>query len=854
MQVKPTAECSELWQQGFGDEGTNEDVSRLVTSLRIIRRNAGMLSTRIAVSLPELTIHDISHLDALWEVASTVAGSDFPLNPIEAYVFGAAMLIHDAGLCFEAYSGGREALRETLEWRDAYGRLSRTPNEMRDLEQEADFEALRALHASQATRLAIEPWRRDEGELYLIDDQELRENYGQLIGDLASSHHWDLEIVVSHFATPRPPAPFFDTNWVVDSLKVACMLRVADAGHMDGSRAPSFLLRVLQMNSLSRAHWRAQNRLGKLIVSRDDPTQLVIASTGPFRRSESSAWWVAFDLIDRFDTELRRCNDVLEASHGGPRRTFARRSVAGSGQVKELVQYVETADWKPTDSTVHVSDVAALVTNLGGEQLYGKDADCLYVALRELIQNAADAIGVRRSLPGDGEFAGRIFVRLNRRDDGGWILQVDDNGVGMSQTTLTKDLLDFGRSFWASERAAREFPGVHASGYTPVGRFGIGFFSIFMAAKKVTVYSRRFDKGLDDVRCLSFENGISLRPTLGFDRPDDWGMHLCTRVELELDPTVFSQPIQFTIRCNLQGHENFDVTFEDYVRSVVAGIDVPVFVVTDRGSRRVHEGFPPQPRRRGVWLGNLSYVNSGVNEAAKAGLARATPRLREIRDGEKCYGLAAIDVLGRGGGLFLSGKAVGGLVSPHSRYDDSFVGLIDHFPASAQRGPGERAAPKGIMERWMAEQIVLLKDANLSAPESIYAAYSIRGLGFDPIDVLQGLLLSTHAGISFAPIQTLRNILRSGLRIGFPVSATFGHHLDSYSQFVQMPNMSTCVVIKNGEFNNARLSCGVPDDPNSLIGVVHRVLVHAGENPTWLRREKVYRSLLGEGDCLEVHL
>ena len=154
----------------------------------------------------------------------------------------------------------------------------------------------------------------------------------------------------------------------------------------------------------------------------------------------------------------------------------------------------------------------------------------------------------------------------------------------------------------------------------------------------------------------------------------------------------------------------------------------------------------------------------------------------------------------------------------------------------------------------MAEQIALLKDANLSAPESIYAAYSIRGLGFDPIDVLQGLLLSTHAGISFAPIQTLRNILRSGLRIGFPVSATFGHHLDSYSQFVQMPNMSTCVVIKNGEFNNARLSCGVPDDPNSLIGVVHRVLVHAGENPTWLRREKVYRSLLGEGDCLEVHL
>ena len=194
-------ESSKLWQRGFGDEGTDENVSRLVTSLRVIRRNVEVLTSRIAVSLPELTIHDISHLDALWEVADTVAGSDFPLNPIEAYVFGAAVLLHDTGLCFEVYSGGRDALRETLEWRDAYGRLSRTPSDTENLEKEADFEALRALHASKAARLAIKPWRGDEEELYLIDDRELRENYGQLIGDLASSHHWNLEMVVSRFAT-----------------------------------------------------------------------------------------------------------------------------------------------------------------------------------------------------------------------------------------------------------------------------------------------------------------------------------------------------------------------------------------------------------------------------------------------------------------------------------------------------------------------------------------------------------------------------------------------------------------------------------------------------------------------------
>ena len=851
MQRKANVENTELWQQGFANEGTNENVSRLATSLRGIRRNAEALTSRIAGSLPELTIHDISHLDALWEVASTVAGCDFPLNPLEAYVFGASVLLHDAGLCFEAYSGGRAALRGTLEWRDAYGRLSRTSSDVQNLEQEADFEALRALHASQAAQLAIKPWVGEDEEFYLIDDRELRESYGRLIGDLASSHHWNLELVVRRFQTRRPPAAFLDADWEVDSLKIACMLRVADAGHMDGTRAPSFLLRILQMNSLSRAHWVAQNRLGRLTVRSDDPLQLTIASTNPFPRHEAAAWWVAFDLVETFDKELRQCNDVLDTSPGGPRTTFARKRVAGAGQVGELVKHVETTGWEPTDSTVHVSDVSALVTKLGGEQLYGKDADRLNIALRELIQNAADAICVRRSLD-SGEFVGRILIRLRRGMDGGWTLQVDDDGVGMSQSTLTTDLLDFGRSFWASERAAREFPGVHASGYTPIGRFGIGFFSIFMAAKKVNVFSRRFDKGLEDVRCLSFDNGISLRPTLSYDRPDDFGMDLCTRVELELKPDVVENPDQIRIRCNVQGHEEFGVTFGDYVAAMVAGINVPVVVETASGRRKVHEGYPPEPEKREEWLGTLSYVSAGVNERAKAGLTQAIPRLREIRDGEKCYGLAAIDVLGQTGGAFLSGKAVGGLVNPHSRYDDSFVGLIDHVPTTARRDAGEMAAPQHSIDTWMSGQMALLKKANLSPIESILAGYSICSLGYDPKDVLQGLLVNSQSRTAFMSIHEITEHLKSGLRLGFLLSPAIGHHLDQFSNKVSISGILTCIVITNGKFNDAAISAGIPENMNSLIGVVHRVLVEAGESPRWSIKEKVYSGTFGQGDLLEV--
>ena len=848
------AERSVLWRHAFGDEGRNASVARLATSLRGIRERVRQLASRIAGSLPELTIHDVSHLDALWDVASTVAGPDYPLNPLEAYVFGASVLLHDAGLCFDAYSGGQEALRRTLEWRDAHGRLSRIARGAPNLKQEADLEALRTLHASKAACLATEPWRTEGHELYIIDDHDLRENYGALIGDIASSHHWDLDMIASRFKIPRPAAEFLDADWVVDCLKVACLLRVADAGHMDAARAPSFLLRVLQMNTLSRAHWKAQNRLGRLTVGPDDPAQLVVASTRPFPRRDSAAWWVAFDLIEAFDRELRRSNAVLEASAGGSHRAFACKGVAGAGQVRELVQYVETDDWEPTDSTVHVSDVANLVATLGGEQLYGKDADRLNVALRELIQNATDAICARRSLPNSGGFEGSITIRLLKRNDGGWTLQVDDDGVGMSSTTLTSDLLDFGRSFWVRERAAREFPGIHASGYTPIGRFGIGFFSIFMAAKNAHVFSRRFDKGLDDIRCLSFDNGLTLRPTLSSKKPADLGMSVCTRVEMELKPGVVEDPEQVKVRCSIQGHSDFTVPFEDYVAAMVAGVDVRISVEREGGQREVQRRFPPAAKERETWLRTLAYVGCGVNQSANRGLMRALPRLREIRDGQRCYGLAAIDVLGLHGGVFLSSKAVGGLVNPHARYDDSFVGLIEHLPSGAQRGPGETAAPAESMERWVTEQIGLLGTADLSAEQWVLASYSVGNLGFDAIDVMRYLLLSGDGELRFVPVGGLAECLRRGVRVVFPVLQTIDHHLDSHAGRLAIPGVWSCVVVKNGRFNDARLEGGVPGEARSLIGVVHRVLVSAGESPSWRRRRNVYRSFLGQGDCLEVLL
>jgi hypothetical protein len=150
-----------------------------------------------------------------------------------------------------------------------------------------------------------------------------------------------------------------------------------------------------------------------------------------------------------------------------------------------------------------------------------------------------DAIQARRHLQSRPPEWGTIVVELTRRHDGIW-LSVEDTGVGMSEAVLVGPLLDFGSSLLRSPQIADEFPGLAAKGMDAVGRFGIGFFSVFMLGDQVRVTTRRYDRAEIDALVLEFKNGIGSRPILSSaplgTTPLDGG----TRVEIKLriDPGV----------------------------------------------------------------------------------------------------------------------------------------------------------------------------------------------------------------------------------------------------------------------------------------------------------------------------
>jgi hypothetical protein len=427
-------------------------------------------------------------------MADIIAGDKYPLTPTEAFVFGGAVLLHDAGMALASYPEWLESLKKKQEWKDLImvefqKTEGRAPNaeEILDPPEEvrriATARLLRLLHAQQAESLALNPWKKssEDSPRYLIEDSEIRIAFGRIIGTIASSHWWTIDRIAREFVQTLGSPQWCPSEWTIGPLKLACLLRVADAAHIDARRAPGFLCALRKPASEAIDHWNFHEKLQKPHIEGD---ALAYTSGYAFPIREASAWWLCLDTLTHIDRELRQV-DALLADKGIQR--FAASRVAGIESPERLVLYVPTDSWLPVNAVLQVSDIPRLVQKLGGEELYGKNPE---VAVRELIQNSADAIRARRLLEGRPDDWGTIYVRLGEDEHGHW-LEVEDNGIGMSSEVLTQDLLDFGKCYWGSERMLQEFPGLLSSGFAPTGKYGIGFFSVFMLGETVRIITRR---------------------------------------------------------------------------------------------------------------------------------------------------------------------------------------------------------------------------------------------------------------------------------------------------------------------------------------------------------------------------
>ena len=113
------------------------------------------------------------------------------------------------------------------------------------------------------------------------------------------------------------------------------------------------------------------------------------------------------------------------------------------------------------------------------------------IFLRELVSNACDAVTKLKRLSSLGQFeeddeAYKITVTLDKDEK---TLTVTDNGIGMSADELEKYICNIALS-GAMEFIQKYEQGDEKSGI--IGHFGLGFYSAFMVADTVEVWSKSF--------------------------------------------------------------------------------------------------------------------------------------------------------------------------------------------------------------------------------------------------------------------------------------------------------------------------------------------------------------------------
>lgn len=115
------------------------------------------------------------------------------------------------------------------------------------------------------------------------------------------------------------------------------------------------------------------------------------------------------------------------------------------------------------------------------------------IFLRELVSNAVDATQKLKALASLGTFKGELgdtTIRIHI-DKEKKTLTVSDRGIGMTSEEVEKYINQI--AFSSAEEFLKKFKNVDSSSI--IGHFGLGFYSSFMVAERVELFTKTYKKG-----------------------------------------------------------------------------------------------------------------------------------------------------------------------------------------------------------------------------------------------------------------------------------------------------------------------------------------------------------------------
>lgn len=173
------------------------------------------------------------------------------------------------------------------------------------------------------------------------------------------------------------------------------------------------------------------------------------------------------------------------------------------------------------------------------------------VFIRELISNASDALEKLRYLSlkaGESHDLGSLEINITT-DKTNRILKIQDTGVGMTREELISNLGTIAKS--GSKAFLQQVQGSDSSNLSSIiGQFGVGFYSCFMVADKVEVYTKSMNP--DAVGYVWKSEGTNIYE---ISECDD--IERGTKIVMYLKPDCREYASEETVRTVIKKYSNF---------------------------------------------------------------------------------------------------------------------------------------------------------------------------------------------------------------------------------------------------------------------------------------------------------
>lgn len=495
----------------------------------------------------EYTKHSILHVDAMLQLLDHIitkrtnecmTDADWLLTVLSFY-------FHDLGMLVTKQEyNNRQANDEYIEFKTEY--LDDCKNEISlnnlatdDKEKFIYQEYVRKNHGRR-----ISDWLNgDNSQLY---DKSVLEFITKMIDNLPALFIKDLaSICQSHneedlYDSKKYPIKRNYGNTPQETANVffvALLLRTADLLHITSDRTPTVEFQLISpTNPVSQLEWTKQASVNGISVkdkeNKDGKIDKNIQSdtfqiTGFFK--DPKGYFALMDYLAYAQRELQISYKLNEDN---------KRKFANTYEYEFPWRYiddsnVETKDFEPRQLSFSI-DQQKTLDLLVGETLYNN----LTVAIREIAQNAIDAVRVKRyekMYSGERAFNPKIEVSWDKSTRK---LVIADNGTGMDMDIIENHLLRVGSSRYQDEEFRKKHPD-----YNSISRFGIGLLSCFLVADDVDILTRMNDNEKPLLLKISKLHG---RYLLKHGVEDGSNLHLIERtgtsIELKIRPEIDIDP------------------------------------------------------------------------------------------------------------------------------------------------------------------------------------------------------------------------------------------------------------------------------------------------------------------------